>query len=317
MEKPNYNLEAKYKNYEDLMKGIKDHSLPTSIKQNNNMLGAEKASNNEVDINVDLSNVDASIPVNSKTNDKTFAVVIGNELYNNEIEVKYALNDAKVFKLYLQKTLGLPDNNIQYIENGTFGQILNALKWINDVAKVYNGQAKIIFYYAGHGMPDEQTKSAFILPVDGYSQNIQTAVKLAEVYDKLTEFPSVSVIVFLDACFSGATRETNGTMLAQGRGVKIKPKNELLTGNLVVSSSATGDETAFPYTEKQHGLFTYFLLKKLQASKGNVTLNELRNYIITNVTQKSVVVNKKSQTPQVNTSSQIQDTWQDIKLQHW
>ena len=260
-----------------------------------------------------ISDVDQNIPTVPIIQDKTFAIVIGNETYTKEIKVKYALNDARIFKQYLQKTLGLPSNNIRYIENGTFGELLDALKWINDVIKAYNGQAKVIFYYAGHGMPDEQSKSAYLLPVDGNSQNPATAVKLADIYGKLTEFPSVSVTVFLDACFSGAARELN-SMLADGRGVRIKPKNDILSGNLVVLSAATSDETAFPYTEKQHGMFTYFLLKKIQETKGNVTLNDLSNYIITNVTQQSVVVNKKSQTPQINLSDKVQNKWQNIKL---
>ena len=261
-----------------------------------------------------VSDIDYNIPVTNKVNDLTFAVIIGNENYAKEIKVNFALNDSKIFNEYLNKTIGLPKKNIFYIENGTYGQILDALKWINDVIKSYKGQAKVIFYYAGHGMPDEQSKSAFILPVDGNSQNTQTAVKLSDVYGKLTEFPSISITVFLDACFSGSSRETNETMLAQGRGVKIKPKNDLLTGNIVVFSAATGDETAFPYTEKQHGMFTYFLLKKLQDSKGSATLYDLSSYIITNVTQQTVVVNKKSQTPQVNMGSQVQNIWQTIRL---
>lgn len=260
-----------------------------------------------------ISDVDQNIPTNSIVNDKTFAVVIGNETYSKEIRVKYALNDARIFKQYIQKSLGLPNNNIHYIENATFGQILDALKWINDVIKAYNGQAKVIFYYAGHGMPDEQSKSAYILPVDGNSQNPATAVKLADVYSKLTEYSSISITVFLDACFSGSAREQN-SMLADGRGVKIKPKNDLLNGNLVVISAATGDETAFPYTEKQHGMFTYFLLKKIKETEGNATLNDLSSYIITNVSQQSVVVNKKSQTPQVNSSVEFQNKWQVITL---
>ena len=261
-----------------------------------------------------VSDVDQNIPVNNALNDKTFAVIIGNEAYTREIKVNYALNDARIFKQYLQKSLGLPTNNIHYMENATFGEILDGMKWINDVIKAYNGQAKVIFYYAGHGMPDEQTKSAYMLPVDGNSQNPATAVKLADIYSKLTEYPSQSVTVFLDACFSGASRESAGTMLASGRGVKIKPVNELLKGKLVVFSAATGDETAFPYSEKQHGLFTYFLLKKLQETKGGATLNDLSSYVITNVTQQSVVVNKKSQTPQVNTSTEVQASWQTFKL---
>lgn len=260
-----------------------------------------------------VSDIDQNIPANPIVNNKTFAIVIGNEVYAKEIKVKFALNDARIFKQYLQKTLGIPNNNIHYTENATFGQILDALKWINDVIKAYNGKAKVVFYYAGHGVPDVQTKSAYLLPVDGNSQNTLTAVKLADVYEHLTESPSISVTVFLDACFSGAAREQNG-MLVNGRGVKIKPKNDLLKGNLVVFSATTGDETAFPFIENQHGMFSYFLLKKIQETKGNVTLNDLGNYVITNVTQQSVVVNKKSQTPQVNISPLFYGNWQTMML---
>jgi hypothetical protein len=261
-----------------------------------------------------ITDVDDNIPVNSELNNKTFAVIIGNESYAKEIRVNYALNDARIFRQYMQKTLCLPDNNIYYSENATYGQILDALKWMNDVIKAFNGEASVIFYYAGHGMPDEQTKSAYLLPVDGNSQNPSTAVSLADVYSKITEYPSEHAIVFLDACFSGSTRETDGTMLAQGRGVRIAPKTEVLPGSLIVFSAATGDETAFPFTEKRHGLFSYYLLKKLQDSKGTATLNDISNYIITNVRQQSVVVNKKSQNPQVNVSPKLQSIWQTISL---
>lgn len=260
-----------------------------------------------------VSDVDQNIPVNTIVNDKTFAVIIGNEVYSKEIKVKFALNDARVFKQYALKTLGIPSKNITYIENATFGQMLDALKWINDVIKAYKGQAKVIFYYAGHGMPDEQTRSSYLLPVDGNAQNAATAVKLADVYSKLTEYSSVSLNVFLDACFSGSARDQN-SMLAEGRGVKLTPNSDLLTGNLVVLSASSGNETAYPYSEKQHGLFTYYLLKKLKDSKGNSTLRELSDYIITNVTQQSVVINKKPQTPQVNYSTEIQNKWQSIML---
>ncbi len=288
------------------------HGAFSEFKNNPKVMS--KSSGKMEDINEFNSDVDQNIPTNAIVNDKIFAVVIGNENYSKEIVVEYASNDARIFKQYLQKTLGIPENNIHYLENATYGQILDALKWINDITKAFAGQAKILFYYAGHGMPDEQTKSAFLLPVDGNSQNTSSAIKLSDIYTKLTEYPSLSVTVFLDACFSGATRETTGAMLAQSRGIKIKPKSELLPGNLVLFSAATGDETAFPYSGKNHGMFTYYLLKKLQESNGNVSLLELSDFITTNVIQQSIVVNKKSQTPQVNTSQQVQDNWRSIML---
>lgn len=261
------------------------------------------------------SDVDINIPVCSDNakREKSFALIIGNESYTKEIKVAFALNDARVFKQYLEKTIGLPSNNIQLLENATYGQILDALKWITDIAKAFKGEANIIFYYAGHGVPDEQTKGAYLLPVDGNAQNTLTAIKLDEIYKQLSTHPTNSTLVFLDACFSGAARAEN-QMLAEGRGVKIKPKSEMLSGNIIVFSAATGDETALPYNEKQHGIFTYYLLKKLQESKGEVQMKDLVDFVITNVSQQSIIVNKKSQTPQINLSPSINNDWTKLKM---
>jgi len=83
---------------------------------------------------------------------------------------------------------------------------------------------------------------------------------------------------------------------------------------MVVFSAAQGDETAYPYHEKGHGMFTYFLLKKLQETKGNVTLGELGSYITTNVKQQSIIVNRKSQTPTVTPSQTLSDRWRGMRL---
>jgi uncharacterized caspase-like protein len=186
------------------------------------------------------------------------------------------------------------------------------IKWISDVASAYAGQAKIIFYYAGHGMPNEADKSAYLLPVDGFSSDYETAIKLDDLYDRLAANPVQNITVFLDACFSGSARDN--TMLANARGVRIKPATNEIKGNMIVFSAATGDETAYPYKEKQHGLFTYFLLKKLKETRGNVDYQTLFNYISENVKQQSIVVNQKSQTPQIKASLQVQESWQAIKL---
>ncbi len=267
----------------------------------------------EENVHYGKSDVDVDIPDTDKKNPETFAVIIGNEQYTKEIKVAFALNDARIFKQYLEKTIGVPSSNIQLLENATYGQILDALKWVTDITKAYKGEARVIFYYAGHGVPDEQTKGAYLLPVDGNAQNTLTALKLDEVYRQLSLHPTTSTLVFLDACFSGAARSEN-EMLAQGRGVKIKPASETLNGNLIVLSAASGDETALPYKEKQHGIFTYYLLKKMQETRGNVQIKDLADYINTQVSQQSLIVNKKSQTPQINVSTTFANDWTKLKL---
>jgi hypothetical protein len=85
-------------------------------------------------------------------------------------------------------------------------------------------------------------------------------------------------------------------------------------GNMVVFSAAQNDETAYPYREKGHGMFTYFLLKKLQETKGNVAFGELSDYITDNVQKQSIIINRKSQTPTVTSAAAMSDSWREMKL---
>lgn len=263
-------------------------------------------------LNAGKSDVDMDIPVSSIVNDKTFAVIISNENYQNEKKVDYANNDGYVFKEYCQKTLGIPAKNIHYRADATFNNIKHELNWIKKVSEAYNNEANVIIYFAGHGVPDEYSHEAYLLPIDGISSDVSTGISLNTLYKSLGELPANKVFVFLDACFSGALRGTG--MLASARGVAIKSKSDEPQGKMVVFSAATGQETAYPYKEKSHGMFTYFILKKLKEAKGDITLDELSDFVITNVKQQSIVVNGKSQTPTVAASLSLANSWQSLKL---
>ena len=256
--------------------------------------------------------VDFDIPIADNVSNHTFAVIISNEKYQMEKFVQYAENDGKAFTEYCKKTLGLPEKNVHFVTNATLNNIKHEIKWLQDVITVYNGDAKIIFYYAGHGIPDEQNKSAYLLPIDGYGSDVTTGYALEDLYKALGSLPSKSVTVFLDACFSGAKRD--GEMLASARGVAIKVKQATPVGNIVVFSAAQGDETAYSYKEEEHGLFTYYLLKKLQETKGNVTLGELSDYIKTQVERQSIVINGKLQSPSFVSTATIANSWKKWTL---
>ena len=258
------------------------------------------------------SDVALNIPTTTAKNENTFAVIIANENYQSESQVDFAQNDGETFRKYCIQTLGLPENNVHFALNATLNNIRREINWISSVADAYKGEANIIFYYAGHGIPDERSGSAYLLPVDGYGSDIATGYKLDDLYAQLGAMPAKSITIFMDACFSGAQR--SGTMLASARGVAIKASEGKPVGNMIVFSAAQGDETAFPYRDKGHGMFTYFLLKKLQESKGQTTLGELGAYITDNVRKQSIVVNSKSQTPTVTPSASIGEKWKKMSL---
>ena len=259
-----------------------------------------------------LSDVDTNIPICDSKNPNTFVIIISNENYQEEVNVQYAIRDGLIFSEYCNKTLGIPKENIHFRKDATYNNIRMELDWIKQVTEAYNGNGKIIFYYAGHGFPDESSRSSYLLPIDGKGNNISTGYRLTNLYDFLGGLHAEKVWVLLDACFSGTQRGEG--MLTAARGIAIKSKVACPKGNMVVFSAATGDETAYPYKEKKHGLFTYFLLKELQATKGGCTMGELADFIHKNVTQKSIVANGKSQTPVVTYSDNEQQTWRTIKL---
>jgi uncharacterized caspase-like protein len=221
------------------------------------------------------------------------------------------LNDGNIFREYCLKTLGIPEKQIKYMPNATGNQIKAQVNWLQDICEVFE-DVHVIFYYAGHGIPDESSRTAYLLPVDGVGTDVTTGYKLDNLYAALGSLPVENVTVFMDACFSGSKREDG--MLASARGVAIKAKSGQPQGKMVVFSAAQGDETAYPNNEEHHGMFTFYLLKKLQETRGEVTLQELGEYIVKQVSQQSIFLNGKSQTPCVTPSSAVGGEWREWKL---
>ena len=265
-----------------------------------------------VPVEENLDPIDVNLPKATEPRDNTFAVVIGNEDYKYVAAVPFAARDAAIFAKYCRVTLGLPDDNIRLYTNATYGDILDAIDDIKTISEVYNGDIRVIFYYAGHGVPDEATRNAYLLPVDARSQQLKTCYPIEKLYAELGSLKAHSVTLLLDACFSGSQRGEG--MLMSARGVALKPRTDEPKGNMVAISAATGEETAYPYAEKRHGMFTYYLLSKLQESGGDVTLGELCDYITTKVSQQSVKVNRKQQTPTVMPSPEIETSWRTLPL---
>ena len=255
-----------------------------------NLVGAVAARNKteEPSAYASTSDVDVDIPTMNASNTETFAVIIANENYKKVSKVPCAQNDGRTFRRYCENTLGIPAENI------------------------HEGEAKIIIYYAGHGIPHETDGAGYLLPVDVAGNDISAAYSLTNLYEALGKLNVRDITLFMDACFSGSKRGDGMLVAARGVAIKVKPENPL--GKMVVFSAAQGNETAYPLREKEHGLFTYYLLEKLRDTKGEVSLGDLQDYVSTEVLRKSIVVNGKKQTPILSTSRGMGATWKQLKL---
>ena len=79
------------------------------------------------------------------------------------------------------------------------------------------------------------------------------------MYKNLTKFPAIKISVFLDACFTGGSRNLG---LVANRGVKIKPKDESLNGNIVVFLRAAAISLRYPIQTKNKGCLPISSSKK-------------------------------------------------------
>ena len=160
-------------------------------------LAATKAGQSDVDIN---------IPITDIKRPNTYAVIIGNENYKYFSDVAYAKRDGATFAEYCQKVLGIPKDNIRERYDATLSEIREPLRYLEEKTRMNPDKLDIIFYYAGHGVPDVSRGTAHLLPTDASGTDFESCFELEQLYARLDDMPTKSVTVFLDACFSGATR---------------------------------------------------------------------------------------------------------------
>lgn len=309
----NYDLSESYRKYAEdkkislaMNQTVSDHKL---------VVAGQKEDPKAIVLASLSSGVDKNIPVGGQKNPHRIALIIGNEDYsgnlNAEINVKYARNDAEIFKRYANSVLGVEEINTFYLINATSGEMRREIDKVSELMKRLGSQTELIFYYAGHGLPDENTRIPYLIPVDVDATNLSSAIRLSDVYSKFGNTGAKRVTVFLDACFSGGGR--NSGLLA-ARAVKVKAKEELVSGNMVVFSATTDEQSALPYDNEQHGMFTYFLLKKLQETGGDMTYGEMADYLKNKVSVESLRINGKEQDPVVRVSHVVESSWSSWKL---
>lgn len=287
------------------------------LKKTTNFYG-EVAVNTNIKTALLKSDVDINIPVSNEKFQNKYAIIIGNEDYSSrqtslssESNVEYANIDARIFKEYLIQTLGFEAKNVFLLTDATASEMKQGINRLVEIFQRINAQeSEIVFYYAGHGYPDETTKIPYLMPVDVSVSNLNAAIKLSDITETLAKTNAKRVTLYLDACFTGEGR--NAGLLA-ARTARIKPKTIVAQGNMVIFSASGNEQTALPYREQKHGMFTYFLLKKLQESKGELKYLDLYNYLKREVSLESTRT-IKPQDPDLLISEEIKDKWENWKV---
>ena len=300
--------------------------IEMTIHNIDKLLSLEKAEN-EV-----LSDVDINIPEsNNKVNG--YALIIGNEDYASYQSglsigqnVPFANRDAITFKNYLQKMYNIPEKHILTLIDGTLAGMREKIlqfKSLMDMNNDSEENSQFIFYYSGHGMPSESSGDPFIMPVDVSAYTVDQAISLNGLLNDFNKYEKQKTTVIIDACFSGVSRSPEPLIKVRGVGSKKLKKrsknkssnksyfinykpvffsniNPNIGKNMMLISSSSGEETSLTWDDKQHGLFTYYLLKFLQKSKGDISNEDLFSKVKKEVRFEAVMgFGGKKQTPEI------------------
>lgn len=267
-----------------------------------------------------------NLPAPKQINENAIAVVIGNKNYRGNMPpVEYALNDAFSVKEYLKAYFGLKEGNIIVLEDATlsemkvlFGEKDNPNGRLMDLIK--KNTTHLYVYYSGHGAPDMNSKG-YLMPTDANPARLElTAYAMDDLIANINALETKEALLIVDACFSGGV--SNGDYLvknASSLGLKVKSVSSSLPSNISVITASEEDQIASWYVEKQHGLFTYYLLKGIKGdadinSDNMLTFDELKSYIIDSnngVPYKARELYSRNQTPKFFGNSNL-----NIHLNH-
>ena len=283
-----------------LQRKIVRTSTPTAVDNRGN---TSAYSRSDVDVNIPFS-------TNEVKNNHIYALVIGNEKYAGNQDVPYAVNDSRAFAEYCVRTFNIPRNNVTILTNATGNQMKEGLRTLARKA-LYDTdtEAEVIIYYSGHGviakdkysMADDEFDQ-YLIPVDVSGADPSLSLSRKDIYAALNEIPLKRASIFLDACNIKGDRAVSKVARYEWK------------GNVFVFASSSASQSSTAYNEKEHGLFTYFLLKSIQDKKGKIEYKDLTDMVIRNVERQSDNMSDKIQTPEIITSPQIGDAWKRWKV---
>jgi uncharacterized caspase-like protein len=165
----------------------------------------------------------------------------------------------------------------------------------------------VLVFFAGHGAPEVDPRglerdglAKYLVPSDADPDDLYTtALPMDEIQTIFNRIEAERMIVFLDACYSGAAGGrtfTSGKMRTRDVGLDDLFLERLTRakGRAIITASRP-NEVSIELRELGHGLFTYYLVQGLQGAgdlnrDGIVSLQELYEYVEQQVSQKSRAV---------------------------
>ena len=277
--------------------------------------------------------VDFNIPsIEENLNSKTYALIIAEEEYTAPLpNCDFATNDGDVLHQYFVHTLGIPTRHVKVLHTAPRQEIYNeGIHWLKDIFKAQSGDVHIIFYYAGHDITNQKfapylmpsgidvskirafrTKTGN-LPDDLVLKGGDAEKVLSQCisFDTLTGWfnrvEALSYTFIIDASFDGIQRSGKPFFTIKKESKRYRAPR--VRSDIVIFMAADGDKTAYSFIDQHHGFFTYYILKELKYSRGEISFQDLFNNVTKNLAYESSLQGKL-QEPSMIIGGKLGENW--------
>ena len=217
-----------------------------------------------------------------KSNEKYYALVIGNNNYEHLEKLDAAENDAEVIADVLTNKYGF---EVDLLLNADYDTTVNSLFKITNKLKRNDN---LLIYYAGHGELDKAENRGYWLPVDASYELRSKWISNQRIVDRIKATKAKHVLLIADSCFSG-TLMRSGTNPDVNEAIDEKYIERLKSKKTRLVITSGGNEPVVDSDGGDHSLFAFKLIDTLK--NNNTVINSqmlfenIRRYVVSNADQ--------------------------------
>ena len=178
--------------------------------------------------------------------------------------------------------------------------------------KHFKEETEVFIFYSGHGLSTIDGKELFLLTNDSDGDFIEdTALSRKNIIERVSSFKPKSVTMFIDACYSGETRDSKDDelLIASARPIMLVKDNTFLPKNFNIFSASDVSQASSSTkleTGVKNGIFSYYLMKGIEGDADfnkdrKITNGELYQYLSDNVPRIALSLHNREQDPILKT----------------
>lgn len=217
------------------------------------------------------------------SNEKYYALIIGNNEYENLEKLDNAVNDAIDIEKVLKDKYGFETT---LLLNQTADKTLDALIEFTQNRKK---EDNILIYYAGHGQLIKEQKRGYWLPVDAGLKQDSKWISNNNIKDLISSSPAKHILLVVDSCFAGSLmRGSPKDKSLEKLNINTLERLQKLNTRLVITSGGN-EYVADGIGNSKNSVFAQPLIKALENNTDVIRSGELfqqvQNYVINNADQ--------------------------------